>query len=147
VGEAADGLLSGFLRRHGAVRRSHRNGLRARILRRRSRALCLGRAVRCAGRSELYPRDHEGDRRARDRAGGQREDLLPERAGAVQVVMTARGFTGLRGMAKVAGATMITGRTPMAPSLRLPIRTLAGVLAANFAIAAQAADKVAVGTG
>jgi NitT/TauT family transport system substrate-binding protein len=36
----------------------------------------------------------------------------------------------------------------MAPSLRLPIRTaLAGVLAANFAIAAQAADKVAVGTG
>jgi len=37
---------------------------------------------------------------------------------------------------------------PMAPSLRLPIRAaLAGVLAANFAIAAQAADKVAVGTG
>ena len=36
----------------------------------------------------------------------------------------------------------------MAPSLRLPIRAaLAGVLAANFAIAAQAADKVAVGTG
>ena len=35
----------------------------------------------------------------------------------------------------------------MAPSLRLPIRAaLAGVLAANFA-AAQAADKVAVGTG
>ena len=36
----------------------------------------------------------------------------------------------------------------MAPSLRLSIRAaLAGVLAANFAIAAQAADKVAVGTG
>src|SRR6516164_2112102 len=36
----------------------------------------------------------------------------------------------------------------MAPSLRLPIRAaLAGVLAANFATAAQAADKVAVGTG
>jgi NitT/TauT family transport system substrate-binding protein len=62
--------------------------------------------------------------------------------------MTARGFTGLRGMAKVAGATMTTGGTPMAPSWRLPIRAaLAGVLAANFAIAAQAADKVAVGTG
>src|SRR5262249_25009388 len=43
---------------------------------------------------------------------------------------------------------MITGGTPMAPSLRLPIRAaLAGVLAASFAIAAQAADKVAVGTG
>jgi ABC-type nitrate/sulfonate/bicarbonate transport system substrate-binding protein len=43
---------------------------------------------------------------------------------------------------------MITGGMPMAPSLRLPIRAaLAGVLAANFAIAAQAADKVAVGTG
>src|SRR5262245_63721968 len=43
---------------------------------------------------------------------------------------------------------MITGGTPMAPSLRLPIRAaLAGVLAANVAIAAQAADKVAVGTG
>ena len=36
----------------------------------------------------------------------------------------------------------------MAPSLRLPIRAaLAGVVAASFAIAAQAADKVAVGTG
>src|SRR5499426_2599527 len=43
---------------------------------------------------------------------------------------------------------MVTGGTSMAPSLRLPIRAaLAGVLAANFAIAAQAADKVAVGTG
>src|SRR6266478_3281873 len=43
---------------------------------------------------------------------------------------------------------MITGGLPMAPSLRLPIRAaLAGVMAANFAIAAQAADKVAVGTG
>src|SRR5215471_18518399 len=43
---------------------------------------------------------------------------------------------------------MITGGRPMAPSLRLPIRAaLAGVLAASFAIAAQAADKVAVGTG
>src|SRR5262245_2869260 len=43
---------------------------------------------------------------------------------------------------------MMTGGTPMAPSLRLPIRAaLAGVLAASFAIAAQAADKVAVGTG
>jgi NitT/TauT family transport system substrate-binding protein len=36
----------------------------------------------------------------------------------------------------------------MAPSLRSPIgAALAGVLAANFTIAAQAADKVAVGTG
>ena len=36
----------------------------------------------------------------------------------------------------------------MAPSLRSPIgAALAGVLAANFAIATQAADKVAVGTG
>jgi NitT/TauT family transport system substrate-binding protein len=36
----------------------------------------------------------------------------------------------------------------MAPGLRLPIRAaLAGVLAASLAIAAQAADKVAVGTG
>jgi len=36
----------------------------------------------------------------------------------------------------------------MAPSLRLPIRAaLAGVLAVSFAIVAQAADKVAVGTG
>src|SRR5262249_17699414 len=43
---------------------------------------------------------------------------------------------------------MITGGMPMAPSLRLPIRAaLAGVLAANFAIAAQAAAKVAVATG
>src|SRR5262249_13275258 len=43
---------------------------------------------------------------------------------------------------------MITGGMPMAPSLRLPIRAaFAGVLAANFAISAQAADKVAVGTG
>ena len=36
----------------------------------------------------------------------------------------------------------------MAPGLRSAIgAALAGVLAANFAIAAQAADKVAVGTG
>src|SRR6266481_9873346 len=62
--------------------------------------------------------------------------------------MTARALPRFARSAKVAGPIMITGGLPMAPSLRLPIRAaLAGVLAANFAIAAQAADKVAVGTG
>src|SRR5262249_41672866 len=43
---------------------------------------------------------------------------------------------------------MITGGTPMAPGLRLPIRAaLAGVLAARMTVAVQAADKIAVGTG
>src|SRR5246500_298955 len=60
--------------------------------------------------------------------------------------MTARALPRLS--AKVAGSTAITGETPMAPSLRSPIgAALAGVLAASFTIAAQAADKVAVGTG
>src|SRR5260370_17715674 len=62
--------------------------------------------------------------------------------------MTARALPRFARSAKVAGSTAILGGTPMAPSLRSPIgAALAGVLAANFAITAQAADKVAVGTG
>src|SRR5215468_2560163 len=62
--------------------------------------------------------------------------------------MTARALPRFARSAKVAGSTAITGGTPMAPSLRSLIgAALAGVLAANFTIAAQAADKVAVGTG
>src|SRR5262252_10469868 len=62
--------------------------------------------------------------------------------------MTARALPRFARSAKVAGSTAIPGGTPMAPSLRSPIgAALAGVLAANFAITAQAADKVAVGTG
>src|SRR6266446_4003504 len=62
--------------------------------------------------------------------------------------MTARALPRFARSAKVAGSTAIPGGTPMAPSLRSPIgAALAGVLAANFTIAAQAADKVAVGTG
>src|SRR3989442_1445038 len=62
--------------------------------------------------------------------------------------MTARALPRFGRSAKVAGSTEIPGGTPMAPSLRSPIgAALAGVLAANFTIAAQAADKVAVGTG
>src|SRR3989442_2284072 len=62
--------------------------------------------------------------------------------------MTARALPRFGRSAKVAGSTEIPGGTPMAPSLRSPIgAALAGVMAANFAIAAQAADKVAVGTG
>ena len=80
------------------VRRPHRHGLRARVLRRRSRPVCFGRAVRCRGRGELYPRDHEGHRLTRYRKGGQGEALLPERAGAVQAVTRSRAFTALRGI-------------------------------------------------
>src|SRR6201982_1190848 len=62
--------------------------------------------------------------------------------------MTARALSRFARSAKVAGSTAITGGTPMAPSLRSPIGAgLAGVVAASFTIAAQAADKVAVGTG
>src|SRR5437660_1231137 len=62
--------------------------------------------------------------------------------------MTARALPRFARSAKVAGSTEIPGGTPMAPSLRYAIgAALAGVLAANFTIAAQAADKVAVGTG
>src|ERR1700756_4201305 len=62
--------------------------------------------------------------------------------------MTARALPRFARSAKVAGSTAITGGTPMAPSLRSPIgAALAGVLAASFTIAAQAADKVAVGPG
>src|SRR5215470_16762532 len=62
--------------------------------------------------------------------------------------MTARALPRFARSAKVAGSTAITEETPMAPSLRSLIgAALAGVLAANFTIAAQAADKVAVGTG
>src|SRR5260370_39756948 len=62
--------------------------------------------------------------------------------------MTARALPRFARSAKVAGSTAILGGTPMAPSLRSPIgAALAGGLAANFAITAQAADKGAVGTG
>src|SRR6201987_543573 len=62
--------------------------------------------------------------------------------------MTARALPRFTRSAKVAGSTEIPGRTPMPASLRSAIAAaLAGVLAANFTIAAQAADKVAVGTG
>src|SRR5258708_12528114 len=62
--------------------------------------------------------------------------------------MAAGALAGLAGSGKGGGSTAILGGTPMAPSLRSPIgAALAGVLAANFAIATQAADKVAVGTG
>ena len=52
------------------------------------------------GGASLYPRNHEGHRLARYLQGRQGEDLLPERAVAVQALMTGamhvRGFTALR---------------------------------------------------
>ncbi len=80
-------MLGKPLRRHGALRRTHRDSLRARILWRRSRAVCIRRAVRSAGRGKLHSRNNEGDRRARHCAGRQGEGLLPQCPGAVQALM------------------------------------------------------------
>ncbi len=64
--EAADRLLQDVLRRHGALRRVRRDGVRAQFLRRAERALRLGCAVRSGKGADVHPRD---DRHRRQAAG------------------------------------------------------------------------------
>ena len=69
----------GLLRRHRAVRRPDRDGLRHRVLRRGSRALRVRRAFRSGRRGGIYPLDDAGCRVARSSGRGQGKDQLSER--------------------------------------------------------------------
>jgi uncharacterized protein len=70
---------------------ARRDDLRARILRTGSRAFCLRRAVRSAGRGRLYPGGHRGDAVARYFRRRSGEDLLPQRATALRLAIRGIG--------------------------------------------------------
>src|SRR5436190_9863393 len=148
AGQAIDAVLQGFLRRHRAVRRAHRNGVWARVLRRRPCAFCVRCAVRRRGRRKLYPRDHEGDRVARHRAGGQGEDLLPQRAAAIQIAIGARALPAFAGSLRSKKEQEAREKAPVHRVLSALIcAAYTAVSAVSLASSAHAADKVAVGTG
>ena len=77
--EAAGRLLQDVLRRHVDQRLGVGDPLRARLLRRETRALRHRLPVRPAGRAALHPREHQGDRLAQAEEGRPAPDLLRQR--------------------------------------------------------------------
>src|SRR4029077_20566891 len=77
---AAHRLLPDVLRRHRALRGLARDGERARLLRRRSRAVRHGFSLRSREGTRVHPRYHRGHGADTSQRRGQSEDLRRERA-------------------------------------------------------------------
>src|SRR5690606_1054539 len=77
--EAADRLFPRLLRGYGDVRLESGDRMRARVLRHRSHAVLVGRAVRSRKRSDVHPRDDSVHRRDGSLRRGSAQDLPSQR--------------------------------------------------------------------